>query len=322
MIRWLDGLPAGARQGRPPALPRAGLARAGCRRAGRRRALGGCDGRGGRRPPAPAGRRERGLRRRDAARDARLPGRRPRRGRGARRRGRRARGRAGLDVAGGGARHARRGAAFPRGAVGRGRPGARGGGGHRGGRGQQHGCAARAGNARGGDARRGGRQRRRAVGRGGGRAADRAVARRVLDGRRWPPRSAGQLAAGAGDLEEAREQLERAVVLARRGASRPDQIYALAALAPVQATIGGSGRGGRDAARRAGRGRGTLPSPGMFVHLVEDAERRLRGAAGVPRPPTTRWKRCRVARCRCCDCSAASSPWPRSARSSTSPATP
>src|SRR3954452_308739 len=36
---------------------------------------------------------------------------------------------------------------------------------------------------------------------------------------------AGRLAAEAGDLEAARERLERAVVLARRGASRPEQIY-------------------------------------------------------------------------------------------------
>jgi LuxR family transcriptional regulator, maltose regulon positive regulatory protein len=94
---------------------------------------------------------------------------------------------------------------------------------------------------------------------------------------------AGQLSAGAGDLEQARERLERAVVLARRGASRPDQIYALAALAPVQATMGDP-----DAATATLRGARAVvresSSPGMFVHLVEDAERRLRGRGGRAAP--------------------------------------
>jgi LuxR family maltose regulon positive regulatory protein len=87
---------------------------------------------------------------------------------------------------------------------------------------------------------------------------------------------AGQLAADSGDLDPARERLERAVVLARRGAARPEQIYALAALAPVQATMGDA-----DAATATLRSaRVTLresPSPGLFVHLLDDAERRLRG---------------------------------------------
>jgi LuxR family maltose regulon positive regulatory protein len=87
---------------------------------------------------------------------------------------------------------------------------------------------------------------------------------------------AGQLAADAGELEPARERLERAVVLARRGASRPEQIYALCALAPVQATMGDP-----DAAaatlRTARHVLRDSPSPGMFAHLLEEAERRLRG---------------------------------------------
>lgn len=87
---------------------------------------------------------------------------------------------------------------------------------------------------------------------------------------------AGQLAADSGDLERARERLERAVVLARRGAARPEQIYALAALAPVQATVGDP-----DAATATLRSaRLTLresPTPGLLVHLLDDAERRLRG---------------------------------------------
>jgi len=87
---------------------------------------------------------------------------------------------------------------------------------------------------------------------------------------------AGQLAAEAGDLNLARQRLERAVLLGRRGAARPEQIYALAGLAPVQATTGD-----RDAATATLRSaRLTLresPSPGLLAHLLEDAERRLRG---------------------------------------------
>ena len=89
---------------------------------------------------------------------------------------------------------------------------------------------------------------------------------------------AGQLAADAGDLERAREHLERAVVLALRGAARPEQIYALAGLSPVQATLGDSDaaaatlRSARVALRES-------PSPGTFGHLLDDAERRLRGRA-------------------------------------------
>jgi LuxR family maltose regulon positive regulatory protein len=87
---------------------------------------------------------------------------------------------------------------------------------------------------------------------------------------------AGQLAAEAGDLEPARDRLERAVVLAKRGASRPEQIYALSALAPVQATMGDADAAAATlrAARLALR---ESPSPGMFTHLLEEAERRLRG---------------------------------------------
>lgn len=87
---------------------------------------------------------------------------------------------------------------------------------------------------------------------------------------------AGQMAAAAGDLEQARERLEWAGVLARRGVARPEQLYALAALAPVQATIGDP-----DAAaatmRSARRTLRDSPSPGVFVHMLDDAERRLRG---------------------------------------------
>ena len=93
---------------------------------------------------------------------------------------------------------------------------------------------------------------------------------------------AGRLAAGAGELEPAQELLRRAVVLARRGAARPEEIYALAALAPVQATLGDAVsaaatlRSARVALRES-------PSPGTFAHLVDDAERRLRGRA-APTP--------------------------------------
>ena len=94
---------------------------------------------------------------------------------------------------------------------------------------------------------------------------------------------AGQLAADAGELELARERLERAVVLARRGASRPEYIYALVALAPVEATMGHADtaaatlRSARVALRES-------PSPGIFVHLLDDVERRLRGKAARRSP--------------------------------------
>jgi LuxR family transcriptional regulator, maltose regulon positive regulatory protein len=91
---------------------------------------------------------------------------------------------------------------------------------------------------------------------------------------------AGQLAAAAGDLEHARERLERAVVLARRGAARPEHIYALAALAPVQATMGEADAAGETlrAARQALKG---SPSPGLFPHLLNDVDRRLRGRSAA-----------------------------------------
>jgi LuxR family transcriptional regulator, maltose regulon positive regulatory protein len=89
---------------------------------------------------------------------------------------------------------------------------------------------------------------------------------------------AGQLAADAGDLEQARERLERAVVLALRGAARPEHIYALAALAPVQSTMGDAEAAAATlrSARLALRG---SPSPGMFPHMLNDVDRRLRGRA-------------------------------------------
>jgi LuxR family maltose regulon positive regulatory protein len=94
---------------------------------------------------------------------------------------------------------------------------------------------------------------------------------------------AGQLAAGDGDLDRARSLLERAVVLARRGPSRPEHIYALAALAPVQATVGeGQAAAATLAAARAAL-RGS-PSPGMFPHLLNDVDRRLRGRGVTPAP--------------------------------------
>ena len=89
----------------------------------------------------------------------------------------------------------------------------------------------------------------------------------------------GQLAAAGGDLEQAQERLERAVVLARRGTARPDQVYALAALAPVQASLG-EPEAAADTLRSARRALRDSPSPGVFVHLLDDAERRLRGKPG------------------------------------------
>jgi LuxR family maltose regulon positive regulatory protein len=89
---------------------------------------------------------------------------------------------------------------------------------------------------------------------------------------------AGRLAAERGELDGARVLLERALVLARRGESRPEQIYALAVLAPLLATAGQTEAAAaalRDA-RQALKG---APSPGMFAHMLNDVERRLRGRA-------------------------------------------
>jgi LuxR family transcriptional regulator, maltose regulon positive regulatory protein len=96
---------------------------------------------------------------------------------------------------------------------------------------------------------------------------------------------AGQLAAGAGDLEQARERLERAVVLARRGAARPEHIYALAALAPVQATLADA-EAAAATLRSARHALSGSPSPGMFPHLLNDVDRRLRGRATSQSRPT------------------------------------
>lgn len=87
---------------------------------------------------------------------------------------------------------------------------------------------------------------------------------------------AGQVAADAGHLDLALQRLERAVLLARRGAARPEQIYALAALAPVQATVGDA-EGATATLRSARLTLREAPSAGMLVHLLDDAERRLRG---------------------------------------------
>jgi LuxR family maltose regulon positive regulatory protein len=96
---------------------------------------------------------------------------------------------------------------------------------------------------------------------------------------------AGQLAAGEGDLEQARERLERAVVLARRGAARPEHIYALAALAPVQATLADA-EAAAATLRSARHALSGSPSPGMFPHLLNDVDRRLRGRATSQSRPT------------------------------------
>ena len=93
---------------------------------------------------------------------------------------------------------------------------------------------------------------------------------------------AGQLDAGDGSLERARDRLERAAVLARRGAARPEQLYALAALAPVQATLGDH-EAASQTLRTARRTLREAASPGMFVHLVEEAERRVRGKPATSR---------------------------------------
>ena len=90
---------------------------------------------------------------------------------------------------------------------------------------------------------------------------------------------AGQLAADAGDLEQARERLERAVVLALRGAaaSRAHLRAGGARADPVHAGRRRRGRG--HAAHARGSPCAGSPSPGMFPHLLNDVDRRLRGRA-------------------------------------------
>ena len=90
--------------------------------------------------------------------------------------------------------------------------------------------------------------------------------------------AAGRLAERAGDLERARDGLQRAVLLARRGTARPDLVYSLLGLAPVLAATGDA-EAAREALREARQTLAASPSPGVLVHLVADADRRLRGRA-------------------------------------------
>lgn len=88
----------------------------------------------------------------------------------------------------------------------------------------------------------------------------------------------GRLAEREGDFARARDALEQAALLARRGVARPELIYSLHALAPVLAATGDS-EGARRTLREAGQTLSACPSPGVLTHLVADAERRLRGKA-------------------------------------------
>jgi ATP/maltotriose-dependent transcriptional regulator MalT len=94
----------------------------------------------------------------------------------------------------------------------------------------------------------------------------------------------GRLAEQEGDFARARECLEKAVVLARRGVARPELIYSLHALAPIRAS-NGDPEGARSALREAGRTLSACPSPAALAHLVADAERRLRGKAAHTAAP-------------------------------------
>jgi LuxR family transcriptional regulator, maltose regulon positive regulatory protein len=90
--------------------------------------------------------------------------------------------------------------------------------------------------------------------------------------------AAGRLAERAGDLPAARDHLERAVVLARRGVARPELIYSLHALAPIRASTGDA-EGARTALHEASQTLAACPSPASLTHLVSDADLRLRGKA-------------------------------------------
>ena len=87
---------------------------------------------------------------------------------------------------------------------------------------------------------------------------------------------AGQLAAADGDPAAGEALLERAAVLARRGAARADLAYALCARVPVTATARG-GEAAREVLREARRTVAACPDPGVLARDLDDAERRLRG---------------------------------------------
>jgi len=90
----------------------------------------------------------------------------------------------------------------------------------------------------------------------------------------------GRLAERVGDFVRARDCLERAAVLARRGVARPELIYSLHVLAPLRAATGDPD-GARAALHESAQALSASPSPGALAHLVADAERRLRGKAGT-----------------------------------------
>ena len=136
------------------------------------------------------------------------------------------------------------------------------------------------------------------LGGGGRRAARAAVARGVLDGLAGDRGRGPARRATPATSRQARERLERAVVLARRGAARPEQIYALAALAPIQATLGDADAAAatlRDA-RLALRG---LAEPG---HVRAPAQRRRSPPARPGRERPARSRSSPRARCRSCGC--------------------
>ena len=93
----------------------------------------------------------------------------------------------------------------------------------------------------------------RAVGGRRRRAARAAVPGGVLDGLAGDRRRRASSPPTRASSSAARERLERAVVLARRGAARPEHIYALAALAPMQATLGDADAAAATLRERAAR---------------------------------------------------------------------
>jgi LuxR family maltose regulon positive regulatory protein len=94
----------------------------------------------------------------------------------------------------------------------------------------------------------------------------------------------GRLAEREGDFARARNHLEKAVTLARRGVARPELIYSLHALAPIRASTADPD-GARSALREARQTLSACPSPAALAHLVADAERRLRGKAAHAATP-------------------------------------
>ena len=95
---------------------------------------------------------------------------------------------------------------------------------------------------------------------------------------------AGQLAAEAGELEQARERLERAVVLALRGAARARAHLRARGAGARPVDAGGRRRGGRHIAQRPARTAGVAQPGDVRRTCSTTSSRRLKGKADATGP--------------------------------------